>query len=235
MTIFPSALGQMNDNFVKCPDEALEWNSRKFRIIEEIVEYCPDIICLQVSPSLAKNSFYFLWRLFSSRKWTTSTSSSTSWAPRATPESSTRSPTPLACTSAGITAPTVAPSSTGPTSSTWSTSNPEFWRSGGCRATRCARALVPCVRVVNQSVSGGLVGEPARQGDESRGVRHNHAPQGPPGRLPLDFAQRTRKGSVAIRRPTLRRPTGGALRRLQCGARRARVRHGPRRRAPEPW
>ncbi|RZC32345.1 hypothetical protein BDFB_013367, partial [Asbolus verrucosus] len=41
------ALGQMNDNFVKCPDEALEWNSRKFRIIEEIVEYCPDIICLQ--------------------------------------------------------------------------------------------------------------------------------------------------------------------------------------------
>ncbi|XP_068913744.1 nocturnin isoform X5 [Tenebrio molitor] len=45
--ILSQALGQMNDNFVKCPDEALEWNSRKFRIIEEIVEYCPDIICLQ--------------------------------------------------------------------------------------------------------------------------------------------------------------------------------------------
>lgn len=37
----------MNDHFAKCPDEALEWNFRKFRIIEEIVEYCPDIICLQ--------------------------------------------------------------------------------------------------------------------------------------------------------------------------------------------
>ncbi|XP_008190601.1 nocturnin isoform X3 [Tribolium castaneum] len=45
--ILSQALGQMNDHFVKCPDEALEWNSRKFRIIEEIVEYCPDIICLQ--------------------------------------------------------------------------------------------------------------------------------------------------------------------------------------------
>lgn len=44
-----AALGQMNDNFARCPDEALEWNSRKFRIVEEIVEYCPDIICLQVS------------------------------------------------------------------------------------------------------------------------------------------------------------------------------------------
>ncbi|KAJ8919962.1 hypothetical protein NQ315_006491 [Exocentrus adspersus] len=45
--ILSQALGQMNDNFAKCPDEALEWNSRRYLIIEELVEYCPDIICLQ--------------------------------------------------------------------------------------------------------------------------------------------------------------------------------------------
>jgi hypothetical protein len=43
-----TALGQMNDNFVCCPDEALEWRSRRYHIVEEIVEYCPDIMCLQV-------------------------------------------------------------------------------------------------------------------------------------------------------------------------------------------
>ncbi|XP_049819753.1 nocturnin isoform X2 [Aethina tumida] len=45
--VLSQALGQMNDNFAKCPDEALEWSHRRFYIIEEIVEYCPDIICLQ--------------------------------------------------------------------------------------------------------------------------------------------------------------------------------------------
>ncbi|CAG9856001.1 unnamed protein product [Phyllotreta striolata] len=45
--ILSQALGQMNDNFSKCPDEALEWNHRRYLIIEELVEYCPDIICLQ--------------------------------------------------------------------------------------------------------------------------------------------------------------------------------------------
>ncbi|XP_072400714.1 nocturnin isoform X2 [Diabrotica undecimpunctata] len=45
--ILSQALGQMNDNFSKCPDEALEWNARRYLIIEELVEYCPDIICLQ--------------------------------------------------------------------------------------------------------------------------------------------------------------------------------------------
>jgi nocturnin len=39
----------MNDNFVCCPDAALEWRSRRYHIIEEIVEYCPDIVCLQVA------------------------------------------------------------------------------------------------------------------------------------------------------------------------------------------
>lgn len=45
--ILSQALGQMNDNFAKCPEKALEWNFRRYLIIEELVEYCPDIICLQ--------------------------------------------------------------------------------------------------------------------------------------------------------------------------------------------
>ncbi|KAJ8936123.1 hypothetical protein NQ318_022205 [Aromia moschata] len=45
--ILSQALGQMNDNFAKCPDEALEWHSRRYLIIEELIEYCPDVICLQ--------------------------------------------------------------------------------------------------------------------------------------------------------------------------------------------
>ncbi|KAJ8867420.1 hypothetical protein PR048_031221 [Dryococelus australis] len=45
--LLSQALGQMNDNFVCCPDEALEWKTRRFHIVEEIVEYNPDVICLQ--------------------------------------------------------------------------------------------------------------------------------------------------------------------------------------------
>lgn len=44
---FP-ALGEHNDNFVRCPPEALDWGTRRYRILEEIVEYSPDVICLQV-------------------------------------------------------------------------------------------------------------------------------------------------------------------------------------------
>lgn len=45
--ILSQSLGLYNDNFVCCPDEALDWKTRKYRIVEEIVEYCPDVICLQ--------------------------------------------------------------------------------------------------------------------------------------------------------------------------------------------
>lgn len=45
--ILSQALGKENDNFTRCPNEALDWNHRKYLIIEEIIEYCPDIICLQ--------------------------------------------------------------------------------------------------------------------------------------------------------------------------------------------
>jgi len=48
-----TALGQKNDNFVCCPEEALEWRSRRYHIVEEIVEYCPDIMCLQVGKALS--------------------------------------------------------------------------------------------------------------------------------------------------------------------------------------
>lgn len=41
------ALGQNNDNFVCCPDEALTWESRKYLIIQEIIQNDPDVICLQ--------------------------------------------------------------------------------------------------------------------------------------------------------------------------------------------
>nr|CAD7445236.1 unnamed protein product [Timema bartmani] len=45
--LLSQALGQTNDNFVCCPDEALEWRTRRFHIVEELVGYNPDIICLQ--------------------------------------------------------------------------------------------------------------------------------------------------------------------------------------------
>lgn len=44
--VFP-ALGQNNDGFVRCPDEALTWECRKYLIIQEIVQNDPDIVCLQ--------------------------------------------------------------------------------------------------------------------------------------------------------------------------------------------
>ncbi|KAL5289751.1 CCRN4L family protein [Megaselia abdita] len=45
--LLSQSLGQHNDGFVKCPDEALTWDYRKYLIIEEILQHQPDIICLQ--------------------------------------------------------------------------------------------------------------------------------------------------------------------------------------------
>lgn len=45
--ILSQALGVMHDNFAKCPPEALDWSSRRYKIISEIVKYTPDVICLQ--------------------------------------------------------------------------------------------------------------------------------------------------------------------------------------------
>uniref|UniRef100_A0A2I2ZMP5 Nocturnin n=1 Tax=Gorilla gorilla gorilla TaxID=9595 RepID=A0A2I2ZMP5_GORGO len=44
---FFSALGEGKDNFVQCPVEALKWEERKCLILEEILAYQPDILCLQ--------------------------------------------------------------------------------------------------------------------------------------------------------------------------------------------
>lgn len=49
MKIIQIALGQHNDNFVCCPADALTWDSRKYLIIQEIIQNDPDIITLQVS------------------------------------------------------------------------------------------------------------------------------------------------------------------------------------------
>ncbi|XP_054275285.1 nocturnin isoform X2 [Macrosteles quadrilineatus] len=45
--LLSQALGQNNDNFVCCPDTALEWERRRHLLAEEIIRYNPDIICLQ--------------------------------------------------------------------------------------------------------------------------------------------------------------------------------------------
>jgi len=43
-----SALGQHNDGFVRCPEEALTWQHRKYLIVQEILQNQPDVVCLQV-------------------------------------------------------------------------------------------------------------------------------------------------------------------------------------------
>ncbi|XP_059199556.1 nocturnin-like isoform X2 [Centropristis striata] len=45
--ILAQALGEGLDNFVQCPPEALSWSRRKYLILEEILSYRPDIVCLQ--------------------------------------------------------------------------------------------------------------------------------------------------------------------------------------------
>ncbi|KAJ8336090.1 hypothetical protein SKAU_G00394330 [Synaphobranchus kaupii] len=45
--ILAQALGEGKDSFVQCPLEALNWSERKYLILEEILTYRPDILCLQ--------------------------------------------------------------------------------------------------------------------------------------------------------------------------------------------
>jgi hypothetical protein len=44
-----AAIGTKNDKFVRCPEAALDWHTRRFRMLEEIVRHDPDIVCLQVT------------------------------------------------------------------------------------------------------------------------------------------------------------------------------------------
>ncbi|XP_041699812.1 nocturnin isoform X1 [Coregonus clupeaformis] len=45
--ILAQALGEGKDVFVRCPQEALIWAERKYLILEQILTYRPDILCLQ--------------------------------------------------------------------------------------------------------------------------------------------------------------------------------------------
>ncbi|XP_075159935.1 NADP/NADPH phosphatase nocturnin isoform X2 [Haematobia irritans] len=45
--LLSQTLGQNNDGFIRCPDEALTWENRKFLIVQEILQNNPDILCLQ--------------------------------------------------------------------------------------------------------------------------------------------------------------------------------------------
>ncbi|TRY54778.1 hypothetical protein DNTS_004256 [Danionella cerebrum] len=45
--VLAQALGEGMDSFVQCPMEALNWAERKYMILEEILTYKPDILCLQ--------------------------------------------------------------------------------------------------------------------------------------------------------------------------------------------
>merc|ERR1719186_37941 len=45
--LLSQTLGTKNDKFVRCNPSALVWSTRRWRLIEEIIRYDPDIICLQ--------------------------------------------------------------------------------------------------------------------------------------------------------------------------------------------
>ncbi|KAM9375495.1 nocturnin-like [Pholidichthys leucotaenia] len=45
--ILAQALGEGKDGFIRCPLDALSWHERKYLILEEILTYRPDILCLQ--------------------------------------------------------------------------------------------------------------------------------------------------------------------------------------------
>jgi len=45
--LLSQTLGTKTDNFVRCDSSALEWTTRRWRILEEIIRYDPDVVCLQ--------------------------------------------------------------------------------------------------------------------------------------------------------------------------------------------
>lgn len=44
---YSAALGEGKDGFIRCPLDALKWQERKYLILEEILTYRPDVLCLQ--------------------------------------------------------------------------------------------------------------------------------------------------------------------------------------------
>ena len=45
--VLARSLGKENDNFVRCSPTTFDWRLRRWRVLEEIVQHDPDIICLQ--------------------------------------------------------------------------------------------------------------------------------------------------------------------------------------------
>ncbi|KAG1677317.1 Nocturnin [Nymphon striatum] len=45
--VLSQAIGVNLDKFAACPVDALSWSTRRFRMLEEMIMYLPDIICLQ--------------------------------------------------------------------------------------------------------------------------------------------------------------------------------------------
>lgn len=45
--LLSQALAEQADGFACCPDAALDWSKRRWRILEEILSYQPDVVCLQ--------------------------------------------------------------------------------------------------------------------------------------------------------------------------------------------
>lgn len=45
--ILAQALTQGDDNFIRCPPEALKWDNRQLRVVEELVRFSPSILCLE--------------------------------------------------------------------------------------------------------------------------------------------------------------------------------------------
>uniref|UniRef100_A0A0K8TQZ4 Nocturnin n=1 Tax=Tabanus bromius TaxID=304241 RepID=A0A0K8TQZ4_TABBR len=62
--ILSQSLGQNNDGFVQCPDEALTWENRKYLIVQEIIQNNPDVVCLQ-----EVDHFKFLERVLGSQNY----------------------------------------------------------------------------------------------------------------------------------------------------------------------
>lgn len=62
--ILSQSLGQNNDGFVQCPEEALTWDNRKYLIVEEILKNNPDVVCLQ-----EVDHFKFLERVLGSQNY----------------------------------------------------------------------------------------------------------------------------------------------------------------------